>query len=68
MQAAQATPPRGFSVGAGVLLFGLSVEVFGLAVGWDFYGQNTGFAANSYVCLVGVFIVAIGLVLHIVRI
>ncbi len=50
------------------MLFGLSVEIFGLAVGWDFYGQNTGFAANSYVCLVGMFIVVIGLVLHIVRI
>ncbi len=50
------------------MLFGLSVEIMGLAVGLDFYGIGTGFAANSYVCLLGVIITFIGLVLHIGRI
>ena len=68
MQPLQSKPPRGFTVGAAVILFGISVELMGFAAGWDFYGQNTGFAVNSYVCLAGVVVAFVGLILHIARV
>ncbi len=68
MQPHDAKPARGFTIGAALILFGIAIELMGFAVGWDFYGIDTGFAANSYVCAVGLIVGLVGLGLHVARV
>ncbi len=64
----QAKPPRGFTVGTGVILFGLAVEIFGLAIGYNYNGLNTRWSPNPVVWFLGVAIAFSGLLLHIARV
>ncbi len=68
VESPQAKPPRGFTVGAGVLLFGLAVEIFGLAIGYNYYGLDTGWSPNPVVCFLGVAVAFIGLLMHLGRV
>ncbi len=68
MESPQAKPPRGFTVGAGVILFGLAVGIFGPAIGYNYYGLGTGWSPYPPVCFLGVLIAFVELPMHIARI
>lgn len=58
--------PRGFTVGAGVELFGIAVAILGVTVPFSTGGPTT--TGNPIIAGMGAFIVLVGLVMHVARV
>jgi hypothetical protein len=67
MQASQAKPPRGVTIGIAVELFGIALTAWGVTLEYG-YGAGITVTGNPVVAGLGVLIALGGLVMHIARI
>ncbi len=68
MQPSQPRPPRGFTIGIAVELFGIVVAIFGTGATYTGVAGGQFFTPNPIITGIGVVIVLIGLVMHIARV
>ncbi len=66
MLPSQPKPPRGFTVGAGIELFGIALGIFGLTVPYSTGGPAVN--GSPIISGLGVIIALFGLVMHIARV